>query len=63
MPRTPISSAPSAADHVAVREDGPLEPQVERVEMPDGRYILYFSWPDGRAVPETPTDAEADPDE
>jgi hypothetical protein len=26
-------------------EDRPDEPIVERVDRPDGRYILYFSWP------------------
>lgn len=25
-------------------DDGPIEPLVERVERPDGRYVLYFSW-------------------
>ena len=44
-------------------EDGPAEPQVERVEMPDGRYILYFSWPEARAASETLADAPSDPDE
>jgi hypothetical protein len=27
-------------------DERPGEPNVERVELPDGRYVLYFSWPD-----------------
>jgi hypothetical protein len=27
-------------------DDRPSEPTIERVEKPDGRYVLYFSWPD-----------------
>ena len=30
----------------------PPEPTVERVEHPDGRYALYFSWPDEPPVSE-----------
>jgi hypothetical protein len=30
------------------------EPVVERVEMPDGRYLLYFSWPDEPAPTQPP---------
>lgn len=34
-------------------EGDPPEPRVERVERPDGRYVIYFSWPDDDAG-ETP---------
>jgi hypothetical protein len=27
------------------RDDPVPEPTVEREETPDGRYVLYFSWP------------------
>ena len=27
-------------------DDTVPEPTVEREETPDGRYVLYFSWPD-----------------
>ena len=31
----------------ATADDQPqAEPLVERVEKPDGRYVLYFSWPE-----------------
>ena len=31
----------------ATADDQPqAEPQVERVEKRDGRYVLYFSWPE-----------------
>jgi hypothetical protein len=33
----------------------PPEPSVERVERADGRYLLYFSWPDDSA-PASPPD-------
>lgn len=36
-----------------VSEAAPPEPEVERVERPDGRYVLYFSWPEA-ANDETP---------
>lgn len=29
----------------------PVEPRVERVEKDDGRYILYFSWPEAASAP------------
>jgi len=32
----------------------PPEPRVERVDMPDGRYLLYFSWPDEPVATEPP---------
>ena len=32
----------------------PPEPRVERVDMPDGRYLLYFSWPDEPVATERP---------
>ena len=34
------------------------EPRVEREETHDGRYVLYFSWPDERSMEE---DADAAP--
>jgi hypothetical protein len=33
-------------------DDRPSEPTIERVEKPDGRYVLYFSWPDDPPVNE-----------
>lgn len=39
----------------------PLEPEVERVERPDGRYVLYFSWREADGAGEAPE--EASPDE
>ena len=33
-------------------DDRPLEPTVERVDRPDGRYVLYFSWPQEPPVSE-----------
>ena len=45
-------------------EDAPAEPLVERVERPDGRYILYFSWPEEPAAPGPPVEGgDPDPDE
>ena len=32
-------------------DERPPEPTVERVERPDGRYVLYFSWPDDSIEP------------
>jgi hypothetical protein len=42
-----------------MEQEPPREPIVERVERADGRYVIYFSWPEGeaergaQAVPET----------
>jgi hypothetical protein len=44
-------------------DDRPPEPTVERVEKPDGRYILYFSWPEDQAEDEAPTDRPGEADE
>jgi hypothetical protein len=41
-------------------QEPPREPTVERVERADGRYILYFSWPQGEAHGEQPPEVEAD---
>ena len=32
------------------------EPTMERVDRPDGRYVLYFSWPDEPPAIEPPAD-------
>jgi hypothetical protein len=42
-------------------EVGPVEPVVERIEQPDGRYVLYFSWPSVLATDEV-TDVPDEPD-
>jgi hypothetical protein len=44
-------------------DDRPTAPTVERVEKPDGRYILYFSWPGEPAEGEAPADPRSDADE
>ena len=36
----------------------PPEPTVDRVDKPDGRYVLYFSWPDDPAATEPPEPPE-----
>lgn len=38
----------------------PLEPEVERVERPDGRYVLYFSWREADGADEPREEAAAD---
>jgi hypothetical protein len=44
-------------------DDRPPEPTVERVEKPDGRYILYFSWSEDASDSEASTDPSNDADE
>lgn len=44
-------------------DEPPASPSVERVERPDGRYVLYFSWPDEPAVDDGASEAETDEDE
>lgn len=36
-------------------DEPPREPTVERVDRSDGRYVLYFSWPEAQAEPEPAT--------
>jgi hypothetical protein len=44
-------------------DDLPSEPAVERVEKPDGRYVLYFSWPDETPVDEPSAEPASGTDE
>jgi hypothetical protein len=44
-------------------DERPAEPAVERVERPDGRYVLYFSWPAEPPVGEPPADPASSADE
>lgn len=44
-------------------DERPPEPIVERVERPDGRYVLYFSWPDDPPVSEPPAEPAGAADE
>ena len=44
-------------------DERPPEPTVERVERPDGRYVLYFSWPEEPPVSEPPADSASHADE
>jgi hypothetical protein len=45
-------------------DERPAEPVVERVARPDGRYLLYFSWPDEPPLstpsPRQPAEGQAD---
>ena len=44
-------------------EERPPEPRVERVEKPDGRYVLYFSWAEEQPTNEPPADVSGSTDE
>ena len=44
-------------------DDRPAEPTVERVEKPDGRYVLYYSWPEEPAESEPPAEPASAADE
>jgi hypothetical protein len=44
-------------------DDRPSQPTVERVEKPDGRYALYFSWPEEPAESRPPEEPESAADE
>jgi hypothetical protein len=41
-------------------QDPPREPILERVERADGRYVLYYAWPEADADPEAAV-PDADP--
>jgi hypothetical protein len=45
-----------------MEQDPPREPTVERVEREDGRYILYFSWPETDTPQRGEAGREAAPD-
>ena len=44
-------------------DEQPPEPTVERVERPDGRYVIYFSWPDDPPSGEPSSDTQSAVDE
>lgn len=60
--RSPIANMDEHAD------DDPLHTMtVEHVTRPDGRYLLYFTWPPSEGDPGTPPEASgasgAEPDD
>ena len=46
-----------------MNDERPPEPTVERVERPDGRYVLYFSWPEEPPVSARPAEPASAADE
>ncbi len=44
-------------------DERPADPDVERVTREDGRYVIYFSWPDEPMPAEPPEPPIGDADE
>jgi hypothetical protein len=39
--------------------DAKLTMRIERIDRPDGRYLIYYSWPDQRQTDREPEEPDA----